>query len=134
VENNEASLVRRFYADAWNRWDDTVVDELLADAFEFRGSLGDEIRGRDEWRSYRDRIRRAVPDFHNEIVDLVTAPGRAAARLLYTGHHHGLLLGRPGTGRPIHYAGAAFFHTAGDQLVSAWVLGDLDALRHQIAP
>ena len=36
-------------------------------------------------RSYRDKVRGAVPDFHNEIVELVTSPDRAAARLLYTG-------------------------------------------------
>lgn len=61
-------LVRRFYEEAWNRWDDTVVDGLLAEDFVFRGSLGDETRGREGWRGYRDTIRRAVPDFHNEIV------------------------------------------------------------------
>jgi predicted ester cyclase len=76
-------------------------------------------------------VRGAVPDFHNEIVDLIAAPGRAAARLQFTGHHRGLLLGQPGRGQPIAYAGAAFFHAAGGQLTTAWVLGDLDSLRRQ---
>lgn len=131
--DDAARLVRRFYEQAWNAWDDTVVDEILAADFTFRGSLGDEVRGRDGWRAYRDKIRQAVPDFHNEIVDLVTAPGRAAARLRYTGHHTGVLLGVPGTGQPIEYAGAAFFTCADGQLGTAWVLGDLDALRRQIS-
>jgi predicted ester cyclase len=130
--SEEARLVRRFYEDAWNRWDDTVVGVLLADDFRFRGSLGDETQGRSEWRAYRDRVRQAVPDFHNEIVELVTSPGRAAVRLLFTGHHTGLLLGRDGDGGRICYAGAAFFHCAGGQLTSAWVLGDLDDLRRQL--
>jgi steroid delta-isomerase-like uncharacterized protein len=133
MDDSEASLVRRFYEDAWNRWDDSVVDVLLAPDFGFRGSLGVEVEGRDEWRAYRDQIRQAVPDFHNEIVDLVTEPGPAAARLVYTGHHQGVLLGRPGTGRPIRYAGAAFFHCSDGRLLSAWVLGDLEALRSQIS-
>jgi predicted ester cyclase len=128
----EERLVRRFYDEAWNRWDDGVVDEILADDFRFRGSLGAEIEGRDAWRAYRDGIRRAVPDFHNDVVDLVTAPGRAAARLRYTGHVHGALLGRLGYGRPIAYDGAAMFRCSGDRLVEAWVLGDLDALLRQL--
>jgi predicted ester cyclase len=132
MERSEEALIRRFYDDAWNRWDDAVVDGLLAPGFRFRGSLGDEIRGRDEWRSYRDKVRAAVPDFHNEVVDLVTAPGRGAARLMYSGHHRGVLLGREGTGAAIRYAGAAFFECGDGRLVSAWVLGDLDALREQI--
>lgn len=129
---DEAELVRRFYDDAWNRWDEAVVDELLAEDLIFRGSLGADVRGRDEWRRYRDTVRRAVPDLHNEVVELLTAPGRAAARLLYTGHHHGVLLGQQGYGAPIEYAGAAFFRCANGRLTSAWVLGDLEALRAQI--
>ena len=71
--SREERLVRRFYDDAWNRWDDDAVDELLSVDFSFRGSLGEEVVGREGWRASRDLIRRAVPDFHNEIVDLVSA-------------------------------------------------------------
>jgi predicted ester cyclase len=124
--------VRRFYEDAWNRWDDSQVDELLADDFEFRGSLGDEVRGRAGWRGYRDKVRAAVPDFHNEIVDLVTSSDRAAVRLWCTGHHRGLLLGREGRGASIGYAAAGFFRVADGRLVNAWVLGDLDSLQKQV--
>jgi steroid delta-isomerase-like uncharacterized protein len=132
VETDEARLVRRFYEDAWNRWDDSVVDDLLAEDFRFRGSLDQETLGRSQWRSYRDQIRQAVPDFHNEIVDLVTSPGRAAARLRFRGHHSGVLLGHQGQGGRIEYQGAAFFHCANGRLTAAWVLGDLDALRRQL--
>lgn len=125
-------LVRRFYEDAQNRWDDSVVDELLAEQFRFRGSLGDEGHGREGWRVYRDRVRTAVPDFHNEIVDMVTSPGRAAVRLTYSGHHEGTLLGVPGSGRLITYAGVAFFTASDGQLHKLWVLGDVDGLRSQI--
>ena len=128
----EAELVRRFYGEAWNRWDDTVVDELLAEGFAFRGSLGDEVQGRSGWRAYRDAVRSALPDFHNEIVELIVAPGQAAARLRYTGHHHGVLLGEQGSGAAIEYEGAAFFRCDDGCLTSAWVLGDIDRLRGQI--
>lgn len=128
----EERLVRRFYVDAWNRWDDAVVDELLCADFVFRGSLGDEVVGRDGWRGYRDMVRRSAPDFHNEIVDLVAAPGRVAVRLLYSGHHYGGLLGYAGRGEPFEYAGAAFFCCREDRISSAWVLGDIDLLRQQI--
>jgi predicted ester cyclase len=127
------ALVRRFYEELWNRWDDGAVDEVLAADFEFRGSLGDVTTGRDGWRGYRDGLRAAVPDFHNEIVELVVSDGRAAARLAFTGHHRGVLLGHRGHGERIRYEGAAFFRSGSGQLVAAWVLGDLDALRRQLA-
>jgi steroid delta-isomerase-like uncharacterized protein len=127
-------LVRRFYDDAWNRWDDSVVDGLLAERFEFRGSLGDAVQGRDGWRGYRDKVRSAVPDFHNEIIDLIATDDRAAVRLYCSGHHHGVLLGIPGVGRRIGYAAAAFFKITDGQLADAWVLGDLDDLKGQVVP
>ena len=125
-------LVHRFYTDAWNAWDDDAVDELLAEDFVFRGSLGEEVRGRDGWRGYRDKIRAAVPDFHTQIVELVVNGDRAAARLRYSGHHEGELLGVRGVGNRIEYSGAAFIRVRGGLLADAWVLGDLDALRRQL--
>lgn len=126
------ALVRRFYADVWNRWDEAALDDLLDEDFVFRGSLGDEVRGRDGFRGYRDRIRAGFPDFHNEIVDLVAEGGRAAARLRYTGHQQGAVLGVPATGAPIAYDGAAFFTARDGRLSEAWVLGDVDGLRRQL--
>ena len=64
-------LVERFYADAWNRWDDRVVDEILTADFVFRGSLGDHAQGRDGFRSYRDKVHAAFPDFRYEVLDLI---------------------------------------------------------------
>lgn len=125
-------LVGDFYEAAWNRWDDAIVEDILGPGFAFRGSLGDEVLGRDGWRGYRDQVRAGIPDLHNEVLDLVVCGDRAAARLRYTGHHRGLLLGVSGSGGAIEYAGAAFFTAAEGMLTSAWVLGDLDSLRRQL--
>jgi steroid delta-isomerase-like uncharacterized protein len=125
-------LVRSFYDDLWNRWDDAVVAAVLSPTFEFRGSLGTVSIGRDGWLDYRDVVRSGAADFHNEVVSLVCDGDRAAARLTYTGTHTGNLLGIPATGRSFEYAGAAFFRARDGLLASAWVLGDLDALRTQL--
>jgi steroid delta-isomerase-like uncharacterized protein len=129
-----ADLVHRFYDDVWNRWDDTAVDAVLAPSFQFRGSLGTTTLGRTGWRSYRDSVRTGSHDFHNEVVMLVSEDRSAAARLRYSGTHTGPLLGLPATGRRFEYAGAAFFTVEDGLLSSAWVLGDLTALRRQLTP
>jgi steroid delta-isomerase-like uncharacterized protein len=133
IMSGAQDLVRSFYEDLWNRWDDSVVDDVLSPDFAFRGSLGTTTVGRDGWRSYRDTIRAGSPDFHNEIVTLVCEGDTAAAQLLYSGTHTGPLLGVPPTGRRFEYAGAAFFTVDDGLLASAWVLGDLDGLRRQLA-
>lgn len=133
VESTEVVLVGRFYEVAWTCWDNSVVDELLCADVVFRGSLGDEVVGRDGWRAYRDKVRAAVPDFRNEDVDVVVSPGRAAVCLRCTGHHRGLSVGVAGSGGAICDAATAFFTVADGCVRTAWVLGDLDELRRQIA-
>lgn len=127
-----SELVNAFYADLWNRWDDTAVDMLLTDDFTFRGSLGDRTQGRDGWRHYREIVRAGSSDFHNQVQALVVDGDRAAARLWYTGTHDGPLGGMPRTGRRFGYAGAAFFTARTGRLADAWVLGDLAGLRAQL--
>lgn len=92
-------LVRAFYDRLWNDWDDSLVDDLLGDGFNFRGSLGQETTGQQAWRGYRDLIRAGAPDFHNEVVSLVAEDDRAAARLRYSGTHLGTMLGVAASGR-----------------------------------
>ena len=128
-----AALVRRFYGEMWNRWDETLVPVLLAADIEFRGSIGLEVKGRDGFVGYMRTIRAAFPDFRNEIVSLIAEDSRAAARLEYTGTHRGEILGRPPTGRRVAYAGAAFFDVADGRISKVWVLGDVTALVRQIS-
>lgn len=113
-----AALVHRFYDEAWNRWDDDVVDVLLGPDFAFRGSLGDESIGRQGFRAYRDKIRARFPDFRTEVVDVVVSGARAVVRLR-------CIAG------PDAYDAAAMFRVEGRRLAEAWVVGDLEPLRRQ---
>ena len=124
--------MQRFYADAWNRWEDRAVDELLSTDFTFRGSLGDHVHGRDGFRLYRDKVRSAFPDFHNEVREIVAEDERAAVRLRCSGRHEGELFGIAATGRSVAYDAAAFLRARDAQLCAAWVLGDLEQLRRQL--
>jgi|ERR1700683_3857611 steroid delta-isomerase-like uncharacterized protein len=125
-------LVIRFYHRLWNAWDDAAVENTLAPDLTFRGSLGETAVGLNGWRGYRDHIRCNAPDFHSEVLDLLSADDQAAARCRFTGTHHGPILGIPATGRPFSYTGAAFFTSSRGLITSIWALGDLDALRRQL--
>jgi steroid delta-isomerase-like uncharacterized protein len=128
-----SALVHRFYDVLWNAWDDAAVASTLHPDLRFRGSLGQETVGLDQWRDYRDGVRRGSSDFHNEVLDLVADGDRAAARLLWSGTHEGTLLGVAGTGRRFSYPGAAFFTARDGLLADVWVVGDLVELRRQLS-
>ena len=125
-------LVRRYYELLWNRWNFALADELIAEAVVFRGSLGVSVQGREDFKEYMRAIRRAFPDFHNRIEELIAENDRVAARLTYTGTHQGNVLGIAPTGRRVNYAGVALFRVVDNRIAEGWVLGDVHGLVQQL--
>ncbi|MXZ61311.1 MAG: ester cyclase [Acidobacteria bacterium] len=126
-------LVEAFYFEVWNRADEDRAREILADSFRFRGSLGVERVGPDGFIAYMRDVHRALGDYRCIIDELVTDGDRAAARMRFTGKHRAEFLGVAATGRQITWAGAAFFRIEGGRISDLWVLGDVVALRRQMA-
>jgi predicted ester cyclase len=117
-------LVERFYSDLWNDWNIDVADEILTADFRFRGSLGKQLTGREEFRGYVEMIRSAFPDWHNRIDELIECGDTVAARLTWTGTHRGRLGDVEATRARIRYVGAAFFRFRGEKISEAWIVGD----------
>ena len=57
---------------------------------------------------------------------------RASARMLFTGIHRDTFFGVAATGKPVRWAGAAFFTGDRGQITRLWVLGDIDAVKQQL--
>ena len=131
LEQNK-NLIRRFFDEMWNPWNFAKADELLAPDIAFKGTLGDELRGRDAFRAYMRNVQAAFPDFHNSIVQIAAEDDRVVARTFYRGTHRGEIFGLAPTGIEIAYAGAAFFRIKDGQVIEGWVLGDLLGLLRQL--
>lgn len=116
----------------WNKFDKRVFPAILDPEISFRGSLGQTKRGYAELGEYVDFVRRAFPDFHNEIVETISEGDKTFARLRYTGTHQGEFFGIAPTGRKIEYAGAAVFTIKNGKIAKVWVLGDLYGLLEQL--
>jgi len=125
-------LVERFYHEVWNQADEAVAREILATDFRFRGSLGPERLGPEGFIDYMRAVHAALADYVCIIEDLVTTDDRACARMRFEGRHQGEFFGVPATGRPITWAGAAFFTVEDGQIAALWVLGDIDSVKQQL--
>lgn len=131
AEANKA-IVRRYYEELWNQWNLRVADELIDAGISFSGSLGVTVKGLEGFKQYVTLVRRAFPDFHNTIEDLIAERDRVVARLTYHGTHRGELFGIPPTGKQVTYAGIAIFRIAEGKIVDGWVLGDMYGLMKQL--
>ena len=124
VDDPDTAVVRRFYEELWNRWDLGVAEEILSPSIRFRGSLGTTVRGREAFLRYVEEVRKAFPDWHNQIDELLAVEDRVVARLTWSGTHRGRLGELEATGARVSYVGAAFFRLSGGLIEEGWVVGD----------
>ena len=122
------ALVDAFYTRIWNDGDVAAAEELLADTFVFRGSLGAELRGRDQFLDYVRMVRSALDGYRCDILECVREDDRAFARMRFSGRHVGEFRGFAPTRKPVAWAGAAQFRFERDRIAELWVLGDLAGL------
>jgi steroid delta-isomerase-like uncharacterized protein len=127
-------LVERFYHVVWNTADEAEARKILSPDFRFRASLGPELRGPGGFIAYLRSVHAALANFTCTIEELLATPDRAAARMSFHGTHRGKMFGIAATGREITWSGAAFFTTSGGVITELWVLGDVEAVRRQLAP
>ena len=125
-------LIKRFYHEAWNASDNDCAREILHSEFNFRASLVPIRIGPEGFIRYMDEVRAALPDFRCNIVDIIDAGEKAAARMSFVGTHQGRFFGVEGTHQQIEWSGGAFFSTDSQQITSLWVLGDIDAIKQQL--
>ncbi|HEV8699056.1 MAG TPA: ester cyclase [Candidatus Limnocylindrales bacterium] len=77
-------------------------------------------------------LRRAIPDYHQEILDIFSVDDRVATRWVARGTHQGALLGAAPTGNAIEVNGINLYRVAEGKIAEAWQLADLAGLLRQL--
>jgi hypothetical protein len=89
-------LLRTFYRRIWNEGHLDATLELLTPEFSFRGSLGNEMHGREEFKNYVRSVRGALADYPHEILSCVAKGKRAFAKMCFSGRHVAAFRGTDG--------------------------------------
>jgi steroid delta-isomerase-like uncharacterized protein len=71
------------------------------------------------------RLRRAFPDLHVTIEDVIAEGDKVVTRNTVTGTHRGEYLGLAPTGRPITYDEIFIFRFAGGRIAETWGVVDV---------
>ncbi|MGB6132714.1 MAG: ester cyclase [Acidobacteriaceae bacterium] len=125
---NPRELVNAFYERIWNTGDLSAIPDLLTENFEFRGSLGSELVGREAFGGYVCAVREALAGYRCEILECVSERGRAFAKMRFSGVHVAPFRGFEPTGKAVQWMGAALFDSKDGLISSLWVLGDIAGL------
>ncbi len=124
----QKEVVRVFFKELWDKADKSLIPRVFHPDFTFRGSLGPELRGYDQFAGYVDSVTTALGQYTSDILDMVEEGNKVWGKLRYHGYHRGELLGHPPTGRHVWWYGTPLFTFEGDRVRDLWVLGDVHGL------
>jgi steroid delta-isomerase-like uncharacterized protein len=131
-EGVRAVLVR-YYEEIWNQGRLEVCDELMApDYMNHSAPLPGLPPGPEGLKQIVAAVRRAFPDVHYTIEDIVLGGDRAALRVTMRGTHGGDFFGVAPTGRKIEVQELQIEHLRDGQIVAHRHLIDDLSLQRQL--
>lgn len=124
-----ATLIRRFYDEIFNRGNLAAADDLVAPSFVDHipsPMPGQPTRGPEAVRWFASMYRSAFPDLQVSIDDLMTVDDRVITRVMWRGTQTGQLLGADPTGKQVRVSGIDIARVSRGRLIEHW--GELDVL------
>lgn len=132
AQRNEA-IGRRYFEEVWNNGRVDVLDELLtADYINHTPSTPNPPPGPAGLKPIVQAIRRAFPDLHYTIEDVVASDDAVVLRVVMTGTHRGDLFGLPPTGRKVSVSQINIEHVRDGRIAEHWRVTDEYALMKQL--
>lgn len=133
TEANKAIVVQ-LYEEVWNCGNLDLADKLIApQAVTHDPHLSPFAPGGPQGlKAAVTMRRRAFPDDHHTIEDLIAEGDKVVARLTHSGTHQGAFFGLPPTGKHISMTSIHIFRFTDGQLVEHWANRDDLGLLQQL--
>jgi steroid delta-isomerase-like uncharacterized protein len=127
------TLARRYFEEVWNQGKVDVLDELLAaDYVNHTPSTGHPPKGPGGLKPIVLAIRRAFPDLHYTIDDVIATGENVVIRTTMTGTHEGDLFGIPPTHRKVKVMQIQIERIKDGRIVEHWRVTDELSLMRQL--
>jgi|SRR5215204_56729 len=132
VEENRA-LIQRFVEEAFNPGNLDVVDEIYAPVYVgHTAGFPEQSPDPEGVKEFVGLYRRAFPDLHTTIEDIVTEGDKVAYRWTAVGTHQGELLGVPPTSNRMEITGITIERIEDGRIVETWNNFDQLGMMRQI--
>jgi steroid delta-isomerase-like uncharacterized protein len=121
MNDANASLVRRFYEEVWNRGNVDVADEVFAEDYvrhDLRSSQAEP--GPAGQKRIAADFRGAFPDLRFAVELVIAQEDLVAARWTAEGTNTGDWGGQPATGRRARFSGVNIFRLRDGRVVEIW--------------
>ncbi len=131
TESNKA-VVLRVFDEIFNQGDVSVVEEIFSADYVDHSAPPGFPPGLGSLKQSVMLFRRAFPDLHIQIEDLIAEGDKVVARLTYQGTHLGDFMGIPPSGKKLSESGIAIDALKDGKIVEHWVVRDDLGLLQQL--
>ena len=126
--SRQKEVVRVFYKEMWDYANTALVPHIFHPDFTFRGSLGPQLVGHQQFVGYVEFVTSALGQYTSDILALGEEGNRVFGKLRFHGYHRRELFGIQPTGRHVWWHGTPIFTFDGYLVRDLWVLGDIYGL------
>ncbi len=131
MATDNKAVVRRIFEEIVNQGREDVIDELFDENYVDHGP-GQDLHGRDEFRSVIRMWLGAVPDVHCEVSHLIEEGDTVGWVVHTTGTHTGDALGIPATGKRFDTVSANIGVVRNGKAVEHWSEQGMLAMLQQL--
>jgi steroid delta-isomerase-like uncharacterized protein len=132
--SNKSKFIR--FHDAINTGDEEfiskTIDEIVDSNVLIRTPLPVQATGAQAMKEVFARLRRAFPDLHVTVDDLIEEADKVVGRNTVTGTHQGEYMGLAPTGKPVSYDEIFIFRFANGRITETWGVVDVFSQMQQL--
>jgi steroid delta-isomerase-like uncharacterized protein len=119
------ALIQRYFEEAWNRGNLSVLDEIVAADYVNHNPIAPGLPpGPEGLKPIFSGMRAAFPDLHYTIEELIADGDKVVTRWAFRGTHEGELMGIPATGKQVNITGTQIERIVDGRIVEHWRQSD----------
>ncbi len=124
-------LIQEYVEKVWNQADLAAFKKLITPTYTYQ--IGEQpTRNALAMEQFLLATHSAFPDWHIEIVDMITEDNKVAIRWDGQVTHEGSFNGIPPTGKRITVSGINTYHIANGKVAAEWEQTDTISMLHQM--
>lgn len=124
TQQNE-EIIKRYFEEAWNQGKLEVLDEIIAQNYvNHNPGMPNPLPGPKGLKPIIAGLRKAFPDLHFTIKNMVVTENQVAIHSIMSGTHEGDLFGLPATGKKVHVNQLQIERIENGKIVKHWHQSD----------
>jgi steroid delta-isomerase-like uncharacterized protein len=133
LESNK-QLVRNMNTEVWNKGNlERMNDFISPDVVRHFLPDGSEVRGIDSLQKQEMALRKAFPDWEEDIRHIVAEGDFVVIHFVSSGTNKGSWLGKPSTGNKIRINEMSIFRIKDGKVAEQWLLPDIFSMQQQLS-